>query len=306
MMKDNIVKSEIQYQELPNAKPSEADILIQRVAFGGAVSGESGTERAPDAILEISEQLEYYDEDLEWSPMKYMSVCVSESVSKYREIKPSTKALLQGENQLLISLGGDHSITPQITRGLLASPSTIVFLDAHADLRESYMGDPYSHATPVHHLLCDGHRVIMIGIRSIYEEEAIRIKEDEMIEFYGDRMLRDERVKQRLFERIRSLEGDIYLSIDMDAFNPAFVPSVGTPQPGGLDYYFATDILEALFLNSDAKVLGADLVELIPEASTVSQTFTAKILQKIISYWGKSQGFEHREMCGSQMQVEYD
>ena len=298
--------SEAHYQELPNVAASEADIIIQRVAFGGAVSGESGTENAPDAILEISEQLEYYDEDLEWSPMKYMSVCVSDSVSEYSAITPSTKALLQGEKQLLVSLGGDHSITPQITRGLLSAPATIVFLDAHADLRESYMGDPYSHATPLHHLLSDGHRVIMIGIRSIYENEAARIKEDENIEFYGDRMLRDAAVKKRLLERIATLEGDVYLSIDMDAFNPAYVPSVGTPQPGGLDYYFATDIFEKLFLESNATVLGADLVELIPEVSTVSQTFTAKILQKIISYWGKSQGYESREMQGAQMLVEYD
>ena len=301
-----MTQKEMQYQELPNSKPNEADILIQRVTFGGAVSGEGGTEKAPDAILEISEQLEYYDEDLEWSPMKHMNVCVSDSVSEYDKISDSTKSLLQGSNQLLISLGGDHSITPQITKVLLKKPTTIVFLDAHADMRTQYMGDPNSHATPVNHLLNAGHKMIMIGIRSIYEDEAIRIKEDKNIDFYSDRALRNESVKKRLFETLKGLECDVYLSIDMDAFNPAYVPSVGTPQPGGLDYYFATDILEVLFLESNANVLGADLVELIPEASTVSQTFTAKILQKIISYWGKSQEFQKREMCGAQTLVKYD
>jgi len=294
------------YQYLPNTSSEKADIIIQRVCWGESVSGAQGTAQAPDAILKASEQIEYYDEDLEWSPMKYMSVCVSNSVSKYEKITESTNSLNIGNNKLLISLGGDHSITPQITKALLKKPAKILFLDAHADLRASYLGNENSHATPAFHLLEQGHKLIMAGVRSMFEAEAERVKSDENIEFFSDRALQKESLKKQLLQRVKELEGDVYLSIDMDVFNPAYVPSVGTPQPGGIDYYFATDILYALFMESNAKVLGADLVELIPESSLVSQTFAAKLLQKIISYWGKSQGFDAKEQNGSQMQVEYE
>jgi len=140
----------------------------------------------------------------------------------------------------------------------------------------------------------------------MFETEALRIKEDKNIICYMDRALCREDVKKELLQRISDLEGDVYLSIDMDVFNPAYVPSVGTPQAGGIDYYFATDILEALFLNSTANIKGVDMVELIPEESHVSQLFAAKLLQKIISYWGISQGVQLKEKKGGQMDVEYE
>lgn len=296
----------MQYQELENEKVVDADVVIACVAFGESISGKAGTEMAPPAILESTNQLEFYDEDLDWSPMKHMSVCVSGSVSDYEKITPTIKALGITNKQLLISLGGDHSITPQITRGLLKKPLTVVFLDAHGDLRTSYLGNEYSHATPAHHLLEDSHKLIMIGIRSLFETEALRVKEDENITFFSDRSLRQESKKQEVLALLASLEGEVYLSIDMDVFDPACVPGVGTPQPGGIDYYFATDILEALFLKSKAEIKGVDIVELIPEESEVSQTFAAKLLQKIISYWGKSKGFDTKEECGSQTKIDYE
>ena len=121
-----------------------------------------------------------------------------------------------------------------------------------------------------------------------------------------DRALRSEKVRKELLQTVSELEGDVYLSIDMDVFDPACVPGVGTPQAGGIDYYFATDILKALFLDSNAVIKGVDMVELIPEDSKVSQLFAAKLLQKIISYWGRSQGVQNREQTGGQMQVKYE
>ena len=294
----------MQYQFLPNVDVNRADIIINRICWGESVSATKGTAEAPDAILRASEQLEYYDEDLEWSPMQYMQLHVSKSVREYGAIKNLLKELKKG--QLLLSLGGDHSITPQLTLELLKPKASIVFLDAHADLRESYLGDKNSHATPAFQLLEQGHKLIMVGVRSLFETEALRIKEDKNIMYFSDRALQEEHKREELLQSLRALEGEVYLSIDMDVFNPAYVPSVGTPQAGGIDYYFATDILAALFLDSKAEIKGVDMVELIPEESQVSQLFAAKLLQKIISYWGKSQGFESRAKEGAQMQVEYE
>ncbi len=296
----------IEYQELPNTSMQDADIVINRVCWGGSVSGKVGTEDAPDVILIETEQMEYYDEDLEYSPMKHMQVHVAESIHEFDKIKTSFSARSRDKKQLFVSLGGDHSITPQLTLALVDKPMTVLFLDAHADLRRSYLGDVNSHATPAFQLLKQGHKVFMVGIRSMFETEALRIKEDKNITCFMDRALRSEAVREEVLESIASLEGDVYLSIDMDVFNPAYVPSVGTPQAGGIDYYFGTDILEALFLNSSANIVGVDMVELIPEESKVSQLFAAKFLQKIISYWGKSQGFDTKEQTGAQMQVKYE
>lgn len=294
------------YQFLPNADMKDADIVINRVCWGESVSAKRGTADAPDAILKASEQIEYYDEDLEYSPMKYMQVRVGESIREFSKIKTSFSGLNLHKKQLLISLGGDHSITPQLTLALLEKPSTILFLDAHADLRRSYLGDENSHATPAFHLLKQGHKLLMVGVRSLFESEALRIKEDKNITCFMDRTLQKETVKKELLQTIADLKGDVYLSIDMDVFNPAYVPSVGTPQAGGIDYYFATAILKALFLDSKANIKGVDMVELIGEESNVSQLFAAKLLQKIISYWGKSHDVQEREKTGGQMQVKYE
>lgn len=294
------------YQFLPNAELQDADIVLLPIPYEGTVSEKTGTKDAPMAIIEATDQLEFYEEDEKWCPMQYMHVRTEEGVSQFGEISEKVANLDIRDNQLLVSLGGEHSITPMITSELLDESATIVFLDAHADLREFYQGNPYSHATPSHHLLEQGHKMVMAGIRSIYEKEAIRIQEDENISFFGDRELQKQSVKDKLISHIGLLSGDVYLSIDMDAFSPALVPGVGTPQPGGLDWYFGLDILEAVFFNKNIMIKGVDIVELIPEESNVSQVFAAKLLQKIISFWGKSQGFDKREMHGVQTQVEYD
>ena len=280
--------------------------MILPVEFGDSVSARVGTANAPKAILEATNELEYYEEDMDYSPMKYMNLSVCKEIQKYDEISKGVSELDIRENQLLISLGGDHSITPKITQALMCESKTVVFLDAHADLRESYLGDRFSHATPAYHLRKQKHKLIMVGVRSLFEDEALRVKEDKDINYYSARALRDEKIKNRLLSDISSLSGEVYLSIDMDVFDPAYVPSVGTPQAGGIDYYLATDILQALFLKSDAKVRGVDMVELIPEESNVSQLFAAKLLQKIISYWGISQGVDKRGLDGAQTRVEYE
>lgn len=294
------------YQLLPNANVKTADVVILPFAYEDTVSSKVGTKDAPRGILEASAQIEYYEEDLEWSPMKHVSVCVAPQIDSYKEVSSALKSCELNDDKLLITLGGEHSITPMITSRVLDANATIVFLDAHADLRSSYLGEKYSHATPAHHLLEQGHKIVMAGVRSMFEAEAIRVKEDENITFFSDRALQNPQVKEDFLNALANLEGDVYLSVDMDVFNPAYVPSVGTPQPGGMDWYDATEIVQTLFSNRNVRVKGVDMVELIPEESTVSQTFAAKLLQKIISHWGKSKDFDKRQMNGSQVQVEYE
>ncbi len=295
----------MRYQYLPNTNKEHADIVILPVAFGESVSAKEGTYKAPQAILEASNHIEYYEEEMDYSPMQYATICVDETVSNYEKIATSV-VTLNKHDQLRIFLGGDHSVTPQITSSLLKQPGTIVFFDAHADLRASYLNNPFSHATAAHHLLEQGHKIIYIGLRSYFETEIERIRTDKNITHFSAFDLQNPTKAQELFLILEQLKDDVYVSIDMDAFDPSFVPGVGTPQPGGIDYYFALKALKKIIFNPDINFKGIDFVELIPDNFNISQTFAAKLIQKTISYWGKRNGIDKREKKGAQMQVEYE
>jgi len=303
----------VKYQFLPNAPLYQCDIVIIPVSYEENMSVQRGTAHAPKAILKASEQIEYYDELYRWSPMQYMKMSVLGSVKYHKKrekfetcLSRKIEKIPQREKKLLIALGGDHSITPILTRTCMQEKGTIIFMDAHADLRKTYCGSAYNHACPGTHLLAQGHKVLMVGIRSLFEQEADEIEKNREITLFSDVQLQRKKKQKKLLKTISSLKGEVYLSIDMDVFNPSYVPSVATPQPGGIDWYFMMRIVKKLFLNKEVHITGVDMVELIPEDSNVSQVFAAKLLQKIISVWGKSQQFHTGAKSGSQMSVDYE
>jgi agmatinase len=188
----------------------------------------------------------------------------------------------------------------------MPEPGTVLFLDAHGDMRASYEGSKFSHACPVFRLLEQGHQVVMAGIRSVYESEVELVEHEPRITLFMDWDLRGQGQWGSFLDKVRSLAGPLYLSIDMDVFSPSLVPGVGTPQPGGFSWYQMIETLEAFFSHPGLDLRGVDLVEMVPEPSRVSEMVAAKLLQKIISFWGKAQGFDRKPQAGSQMQVTYD
>jgi agmatinase len=158
----------------------------------------------------------------------------------------------------------------------------------------------------MHHVREQGHRIVMAGIRSLYEQETARIEADAAIDCYLDRELQRGGRWDDLIAQLRALSGPVWLTIDMDAFNPAEVAGVGTPQPGGLSWYQALEIIEAVTLNEAVDLRGADIVELVPEPSCVSDMTAAKLTQKIISGWGRRHGYPQRPETGSQTEVSYE
>ena len=147
-----------------------------------------------------------------------------------------------------------------------------------------------------------GRSAVMLGLR----EEAKRIASDPMITCYRDRELQKSAIWQRLMEDISGFRGPGYLTIDMDGFDPALVPGVGTPQPGGLSWFQGVDILEALFANPHIELRGMDVVELARDVHQVSEMTAAKLIQKAMSFWGKAQGYDQRPETGSQIGADYD
>ncbi len=299
------------FQFLPNANLTEADILILPVPIENTVSYKSGTSLAPQAILRASEQLEYYEEEEAWSPLLHMNIHVLNTFSPksdedehtlHQRLYKTVTALPQ-EN-LFIALGGEHSITPDIVAARMPKPGTVIQLDAHADLREQFNGSPYNHACPMHRIREQHHQLIMLGIRSLTEKEAQQIAHDEKITAYMDHQLRHTKAWPPLLRKLGRITGDVWLTIDMDAFNPCLVPGVGTPQPGGMSWHQAIDILKAIVCNPNINFRGLDIVELTPEPTHVSEITAAKLVQKAISFWGKAHNYDQKPKTGSQSHVD--
>ena len=300
----------LQYLSLPNAPVMEANVLILPVPYEQTVTFMSGTANGPQSILAASEQLEFYEEDMAWCPTEYLKIAVLPAFpidtdeaepAFHRRLHQYTAALPR--KPLFIALGGEHSITPEMVFARMPEGGTVVQIDAHADLRPEYHGSIYNHACPMHRLRRQGYPLIQIGIRSLHAAEAAMIDDDTGISTHFDRHLQRPEGWAKLREQLAALRGPVWLTIDMDGFDPALIPGVGTPQPGGLSWHQGLDILEILTHNPALDLRGIDLLELLPDPSRVSDMMAAKLVQKCMSYWGKAQGLAQGPAAGSQIGV---
>jgi len=301
----------LRYLALPNAPLAEADVLILPVPYEQTVTYLSGTAKGPEAILAASEQLEFYEEDMGWCPTEQLKVRVLPAFPSepgeaeeafHRRLQEYTATLPRAP--LFVGLGGEHSITPAMVFARMPEGGTLVQIDAHADLRPSYHGSVYNHACPMHRLRRRGYTLIQIGIRSLHAGEAAAIAADPAITTFFDRPLQRPEVWEQLQHRLAQLQGPVWLTIDMDGFDPALIGGVGTPQPGGLSWHQGLDILQALNHNPNLDLRGIDILELVPEPSRVSDMMAAKLVQKCMSYWGKARAFDRRPATGSQIGVQ--
>jgi agmatinase len=187
-----------------------------------------------------------------------------------------------------LTFGGEHSVSPAVMAGLRADWSgvTVVHIDAHADLREEYAGSRFNHACALKRVLDLGvAKLISIGIRSCTSEEFELARDDDRIDtLYAHEMVDPQRWAA-LLAQLRALEGDVYLTIDIDGLDCTLCPGTGTPQPGGLSWQQALDVLRATIRESRAKLVGADIVEVAPmEGTQVNEMVAAKLGFKILVY----------------------
>ena len=267
----------------------ESRVVILPVPYEATVSYGRGTARGPEAILRASAQLELYDEQLGFEPRRCgiwtdrMVELPSESTKEAVQALASRFGQLVDAGKWVVMLGGEHSITPA---GVMAAAARfdglhVVQLDAHADLRNEYEGNRYSHAcamarcvelAPVH----------AIGVRSYSAEEHERIRNGipgyrltHAWEMHGDDWTE---------LTLRELNGrPVYLTIDVDYFDPSIVPATGTPEPGGGQWWPTLRFLEGLF--SSARVVACDVVELAPAPGLHHADFTvARLVHKLIGF----------------------
>ena len=232
-----------------------------------------GTGRGPAAILRASQEVEWFDEELGYEP--YLKGWVFTEKPVLVSGLESRVASSLKDNKIPVILGGEHSITPFAVKAVAAKFKnlSVLQLDAHADLRDSYGGSKNSHACAVRRLLemCP---VVQVGIRSISAEEwkwANKTGQIRKIHFAE---------KLELVEKIEDqLHKNVYVTIDVDVFDPSVIPSTGTPEPGGMFWYEVLDVLKGVCATKN--VVGFDVVELAPRKGDNASDFTvAKLIYK--------------------------
>ena len=284
-----------QFFGLPPTRTADAQVIFLPAPYEGTVTYGGGTAQAPFRILETSYQLETFDEethvDFETAPR--IHVARPAFPHEYEKPEPDLERLAGIVRELprdrfLLSVGGEHLVTYGIVRGLYSDEElknlTIVQIDAHCDLVDELEGRRWSHGTVMRRLLDHGCSFIQIGIRSLSKEEHELVDGEPRVQvFYAHRLAQQ---WEELLVRLESLAGNVYLSFDVDGMDPSVIWSTGTPQPQGLTWSQAMEILRTLFLRSRATFRGADLVEYIPDPSPPGCDTTAcKLISRLLAYW---------------------
>jgi agmatinase len=235
-----------------------------------------GTGGAPEAVIDASGHMELLDELLGVDASIYGIETIRPNITDLKSITSHVKSICARPGDRFVGfIGGEHSITPAIIEGLEEEELGIVWIDAHADLREIYLGQRDNHACAGFNTLPFG-PIVQVGVRTLAREEADFLQGSDRVAAY--RHWCDQAQQQ-----IRLLPKKIYLSIDVDGFTPELVRAVGTPEPGGLSWDEVMKILEFVFKEKDVRAF--DVVELCPQPDDVVSSFTvAKLIYKVMAY----------------------
>jgi agmatinase len=258
--------------------------LEKTVSYGG------GTKNGPKEIIKASHQVELYDEELNCEPYKKIGIKTLKPFKIDKNIKKALNTMSKINQKILdknlfpMTFGGEHSITPGCIAPLVKKHKKICLLhfDAHADLRESYNGEKFSHASAIKRCLdYKNVSVISFGIRNISKSEIPFLKKNKSrinIFWAKDKLKWDLKKFEKMIKN-----KIVYLTFDVDGFDSSIMPATGTPEPGGLLWDETLNIIKIATKN--ARIIGADVNELSPIKGFNSYNFlVAKLVYKILSY----------------------
>lgn len=277
----------------PQSTFDAAQALVLPIPFEVTVSYGGGTASGPDAIIAASQQVELYDREFDREPALEFGAHTLPPLDLPDDPKVAVDRIAEAvanaarTGKLVVGLGGEHTVSVGVGRGLLAALDgslTVVQIDAHSDLRDEYEGTPYSHACVARRLLEDPRveQLLQMGIRSVCEEEvqAARQYPDRVRVWYAEEVHESE---WRSELRARTQGRNLYITIDVDGLDPAIIPATGTPEPDGLTWRQTLEILRIAC--EGGRVVGLDCVELAPVEGLHGADFaTAKLVYKAISY----------------------
>ncbi|MDD3716040.1 MAG: agmatinase [Candidatus Marinimicrobia bacterium] len=261
-----------------------ASVLLQSIPYDGTSTWGKGADKGFAAFLEAAENLELYDIETD-SEVYRKGIHILPPIvenrspeSVFRTVYEKTRALMQ-TGKFLTFFGGEHSISIGIIKAFYeAFPDmTVLHFDAHADLRPKYRGSPYNHACAVYDAAQHAN-LVQIGIRSMDISEKQYMKPENT--FFAREIAWN---REWYAEALSKIGNRVYITFDLDVFDPSIMPATGTPEPGGLDWYNVLAFLKAVF--REKEVLAYDIVELAPREDDHSPAFlAAKLYYKMLSY----------------------
>ena len=273
---------------LPHVRSfDESKVVILPVPVDRTTSYIPGTRNGPREILQASSHMELWDEEVGTDVHAVGIFTLPEMELPFGELAPLMDEInrvaseILSRDKFLVTLGGEHSITPPLVAAAAKKyPGlSVLQIDAHADLRDCYMGTPYNHACAMRRTL-EYAPVTQVGIRSMSTEEAAVVSSLETSIFYDVNMRKDMDWIDRV---VSSLHDPVYVTIDVDGMDPAIMPSTGTPEPGGLSWYEMLALLRATI--RQRTVVACDVVELSPIPGVLAPNFLcAKLVYKILTY----------------------
>jgi agmatinase len=268
-------------------EPSKARYAVLPVPYEGTVTFMQGTVDAPAAIVDASAQVEEFDEELARDfraagIITLSPILPAKTPEEQMRRVASVARTITSKGKFLLTLGGEHSITAPLVRAIAEQHSNISVLqiDAHADLRDTYDGSPCSHACVMRRVLEVTDRIAQVGIRNYSQQEYVECPR-QVSNFITPAMVEND---PGWMDRVLSLlDEKVYVTVDVDGFDPAYVPGTGTPEPGGLTWRQVTGLLRRVC--TERLVVGADIVEVIPiPGQKVSEFLAARLAYKIIAY----------------------
>lgn len=271
----------MKWMSLPDEYCSDnSKFVILPVEYEGNVTYGNGASNGSEEIIKASQNLEYYEDQFSNEPF-------AEGIKLLEPIKPENeKEMLQktakiienNQNRFILSLGGDHSVTIGIVNGLEKNNDfSVIILDAHNDFRDSWNGSQNNHAC-VSKRISEKHDVAILGVRAQDIDESKEIKDSDNVHQITAYDLTLDKIK----EILPKLKEKVYISIDVDVFDPSFIKNTGTPEPGGLEWNTLINILKLIF--KEKKVISADIVEFAPKENYRAEAYSlARLAYKIMS-----------------------
>ncbi|WP_196889047.1 agmatinase [Aureivirga sp. CE67] len=266
------------------AKFETSKVVLIPVPYDGTSTWQKGADKGPDAFLDASENMELYDIETNSEVYRegvFLTDPITEDSSPEAmvgEVYRNTKKYIN-KKKFVTLFGGEHSISIGSIRAFneCFDNLTVLHIDAHADLRKEYEGTICNHACAVYEAN-QNTNLVQVGIRSMDISETRVMNRDKV--FFAHEMVENEFWMEDVLDQ---LTGNVFITFDLDAFDPSILPSTGTPEPGGLFWYETLDFLKKVFKQKN--VVGFDIVELCPNSQEKSSDFlAAKLYYKMLSY----------------------
>ena len=267
---------------------AKSRFVILPIPYDLTSSFMAGSRNAPAAIISASNHLEIFDEEVE-------TECYKSGIATLDALEPNAdgpaamqKDILRGarkivrDGKFLFGLGGDHSVSLGLIQAVMTKHKrlSILQIDAHLDLRNTFLGSSHAHACVMRRTHDLGATIVPVGTRAVSPDEHRFLKRSKIKPVTS----RDCHMEDDWVDRVLNALGDtVYVTMDIDAFDPAFAPGTGTPEPGGLDWYQVTGLLR--LVAAEKNIVAADIVEVMPiPGQVVTEFLAARLAYKLMTY----------------------